>query len=220
MEPKPIPNNVKELYNTIQKTITGRYAMWPQDALAWYNINYEAPGLTLEIGTAFGGSAIVARKAKDAAGNHNTIYCIDPLYGYYGARKPDIFAGFPPNPSMVEKNFDMMGVKNIHLILASTPPLPQELGWLRFGAVLIDGNHKGRGPLDDWLIVKDVVNPGGFVMFHDVHYDDVQKAVDVADKEKGWKLITRYMVKGNGVASQKHVDGNAHYGSHAILQKK
>jgi hypothetical protein len=219
MEALPIPKNVKDLYNTIQKTIAGRYAMWPQDALAWYNINYEAAGLTLEIGTAFGGSAIVARKAKEAAGNVNAIYCIDPLDGYYGPNRPDLLAGFAPTPAVVAKNFDIMGVKNIHLILRETPPLPEELGWLRFGAVLIDGNHKGRGPMDDWNIVKNVVNPGGYLMFHDVHYEDVQKALDEANNTVGWKLITRYLKKGTGMPSQMKVEGNEVYGSHAIFRK-
>jgi hypothetical protein len=219
MEASPIPTNIKNLYNKIQKTITGRYAMWPQDALAWYQINYKSSGPTLEIGTAFGGSAIVARKAKDDAGKFDTIYCIDPLDGYYGPRRPDVMAGVTPTPSMVEKNFEMMEVKNIQLILHQTPPLPKELGWIRFGAVLIDGNHKGSGPTDDWNIVKDIVNPGGFVFFHDVHYEDVQRAVKIADSSHGWKLIARYMKKGTGMPSQMQVEGNEAFGSHAILQK-
>ena len=86
-------------------------------------------------------------------------------------------------------------------------------------SVLIDGNHKGSGPTDDWNIVKDRVLPGGRVMFHDIHYEDVKRAVLLADEEPGWGPVTRYLVRGHGMPSQMQVAGNETFGSYAIIQK-
>ena len=215
-----LTRRVAELYDEIQGGIYKRYAMWVQDAVAWYEINFEMMGDTLEIGTAWGGSAIMARKAKEDAFRKNTIYTIDPLGGFYGKGKEDKLAGGDfPTVNNVECNFNRFNVSGIQLVLASTPPLPEELDGLMFGAVLIDGNHHDTGPLDDWNIVKDRVIIGGVVMFHDIHYPPVVDAVKEAENTPGWTMVRKYKVRGHGMGSQMRVKGNELYGSHAILRK-
>jgi hypothetical protein len=214
-----LTSRIIKLFDMIQKNISGRFAMWPQDAAAWYDLNYQSSGNTLEIGTAWGGSAVLARYAKDDAGKQDTIYTIDPLGGFYGRGKPDIMAGSFPTVEVVERNFTYFNASNIQLVLAMTPPIPKELNGLMFSCVLIDGNHNDNGPLDDWNCVKNRVNPGGFVMCHDIHKDAVAKMITKAEKEPGWKLVTRYMVKGRGMPSQSQVKGNENFGSHAIFQR-
>ena len=190
--------------------------MWVQDAVAWYTIN-RVPGNTLEIGTAFGGSAIIASKAKQDSGVDGLIYCVDPQDGTYGK---DMVTPERATIEITTGNFDKFGVENVVIFQHRTPPLPSGLFGMMFTSVLIDGNHKGSGPTDDWNIVKDSVLPGGIVMFHDVHYDDVQRAVYLADKEPGWWPVTHYLVRGHGMPSQMQVAGNEKYGSYATIQKQ
>ena len=113
------------LYNDIYRGLEGgRFAMWYKDAEAVYNIA-SIPGNYLEIGTAHGGSAIMASKAK----KEGNIYCVDPLESSY---------------SYVLKNFEKFGVEGVTLIRKMNPPLPEELDGLEFSAVLIDANHTGK----------------------------------------------------------------------------
>ncbi len=109
---------ITELYNSIQKGIKGRYAMWVQDAVAWYTLN-KVEGDTLEIGTAFGGSAIIASKAKQDAGVNGLIYCVDPQDGTYGN---DMQTQERATIEITTGNFDKFGVENIVIFQHRTPP--------------------------------------------------------------------------------------------------
>ncbi len=121
--PKITTDETWLLYNDIYRGIEGRFAMWYKDAEAVYNIA-SIPGNYLEIGTAHGGSAIMASKAK----KEGKIYCVDPLESSY---------------SHVLKNFEKFGVDGVTLIRKMTPPLPEELDGLEFSAVLIDATIPG-----------------------------------------------------------------------------
>ena len=118
-----LTRRVIDLYDDIQTRIVGRFAMWPQDAQAWYDINFESMGATLEIGTAWGGSAILARKAKEDAFRDNSIYTIDPLGGFYGKGKPDKMSGSFPTVEIVERNFERMDIRLVKYARAMFDPI-------------------------------------------------------------------------------------------------
>lgn len=214
---------VCELYDEIQKTITGRFPMWPQDAAALYEYSKGAEKY-LEIGTAFGGSAILAAYAQiDNGSNLPAVYCIDPLDGFYGKGRPDILAlGLVPSPDMVRDNFTKMRLIDglaPALILKKTPPVPAELAGEKFDFILIDGNHTGTGPIDDWKCIQEYVAPNGFVMFHDLHKEAVNYAWGMANKDKRYKVIREYRNNGHGAITQLKIEGNEAFGSHGIVQR-
>lgn len=216
-----LTDRIISLYDTIQKTITGRYAMWPMDAAAWYYINSISIGDTLEIGSAFGGSAAMAAMAKMDAGIklNYIIYCVDPLDGYYGNRI-DLTCGVALTYDIFTMNLEKLGVLDkIRIFKYKTPPLPPEISKSVFSCILIDGNHNNNGPLYDWECVKDRVSPGGFVMFHDVHKKGVIAAWDKAQKEPEWKIYDYLRNPGPGTLWVKKVEGSEEYGSYGILQR-
>lgn len=183
------------LYNDVYNGLYNgqRFAMWYKDAEAVYNVA-SIPGNYLEIGTAYGGSAIMAYKAK----KDGAIYCVDPLENSFG---------------FVKKNFEKFGVK-ANVIRKMTPPIPEELDDVLFSAVLIDGDHTVPFPTNDWLGVKDKVVPGGYVMFHDIHRKACHMAYEEACKTPGWKSVALYCNIGHGFSTDKTM------GTHGIVQKE
>jgi len=182
------------LYNDIYNGLEGgRFAMWYKDAEAVYKIA-SIPGNYLEIGTAHGGSAIMATKAK----REGSIYCVDPLESSF---------------SMVKKSFAKFDAPLPNFIRKMTPPIPAELDGLEFSAVLIDADHTGLFPTNDWLGVKDKVIPGGYVMFHDIHRKACYAALKMASETPGWKIVAEYSHIGHGFSTDRTM------GTYGVVQK-
>ena len=182
-----------ELYNDIYTNLQGgRFAMWYKDADAVYQIA-SIPGNYLEIGTAHGGSAVMAGKAKKSGG----IYCVDPLNERHH----------------VIGNFHKFGIEGVTLIRKMTPPLPEELDGIEFSAVLIDADHTGLFPRNDWLSVKDKVTPGGYVMFHDIHRKACYSALQLAAETPGWTKVAEYSHIGHGFSTDRSM------GTFGIVQR-
>lgn len=146
----------------------------------------------LEIGTLFGGSAIVVALAKRLMGLDGNVYCLDPLDGYYRERFGHITdvvcKEHEISPDLVMKNAKIFEVEDrIRIIQKKSLPFPDELRNHRFVSAYIDGDHWDNMPTHDWNNVKKITSK--YVIFD--NYDDshpsVKKACDRALKD-GWKL--------------------------------
>jgi predicted O-methyltransferase YrrM len=129
----------------------------------------------LEIGTRYGGSAILASHFTDA-----DIYCIDPM---------DVHRKHHDGPDSIEyfrRNAENFGIsERIHLIVAKSDPFPLDEK-IRFGTTFIDGDHQYRWVKADWLNVKDITNH--FIVFDNVEMDDVRQVVTEAAHDPLWML--------------------------------
>ena len=149
----------------------------------------------LEIGTLFGGSAIVAALVKQGAGLEGKVYCVDPLDGYYRDMcnykdNIDPESGIPVSPEIVMQNAKRFGVEDrLAIIPKKSHPFPEELKHKRFITALIDGDHWAEMPWLDWMSVKDKVNK--YVMFD--NYDDkhpaVMEAAEKAAQDEEWEKV-------------------------------
>jgi len=120
----------------------------------------------LELGTLFGGSAILAAMTKKNWYFGGGVYCIDNLE-MLGRTKKQIM-----------DNAHTMGVE-IDVKVSNTHPFPYPER--EFGCVLIDAAHDFYNVWMDWNNVKKVATK--YVIFHD--YDrshlDIMKAVKMAE---------------------------------------
>ncbi len=183
-----------DLIQGIQKRIRGRIAHEQHNCnyLAWA-VAQAGDGHHLEIGTLFGGSAILAALVKRECGLGGDVYCIDPLSGYYKGTEfeypVDPVTGIAINEEVVWANARAFGVENrIHVIAKPSRPWPeQELRELCFASAFIDGDHWGDMPAHDWNMVAPRTD--GYVVFD--NYDEAHPAVMEACRRArttpGWR---------------------------------
>lgn len=182
-----------EIVNSVYLDIEGRMALSDSNVniLAWA-VSRAGDGDHLEIGTLFGGSAIVAALVKKEQGFSGKVVCLDPLDGYYldtiFAKRTDPVCGLPISRKQVEQNAKTFGVE-LEIIAKRSQPWPHELRDRKFASAYIDGDHWGDGPLLDWLNVKEQVEK--IVVFDnfDDQHPDVQRAVRLAQADPEWKTI-------------------------------
>jgi hypothetical protein len=161
----------------------GRIALFGQDA----EVLSQVAGLGktyVEIGTLFGGSAIVAGISGCE------VYCIDPLDGYYASKwgikkRPDHRTGLVPTADIVRSNWANAGLdpKKLHIFQQLHPPWPEEIKDMHFDSGLIDGDHRYDGVLADYLGMGPRVT---YLMFHDINKIDVQKVYAHALRDGKW----------------------------------
>lgn len=142
----------------INNEIQGRYAGAPYDwGVLAQSIVWAGHGDHLEIGTLFGGSAILAalvKKAYDISGN---IICIDPLEGYYG-EPIDPVSELPITIEVVLENITKFALDDrIKLVQAKSQPWPLSIED-EFVSAFIDGQHDYKSCLSDWLNCKNCVS--------------------------------------------------------------
>lgn len=146
----------------------------------------------LEIGTLFGGSAVLA--GQHCSGD---VYCIDPLDGYYRSGEPDPICGLIPDPGIVIGNWVAAGLdlERLHLRLVRTPPLPDDIPAL-VDAAYIDGDHTVEGCMADWLLLQDRVSK--YIIFDDIDKPSVRHVFQVAAeaKDSGWELAESSVILG------------------------
>lgn len=163
--------------------IVGRSAITQCDA----NIIFEVASLGktyVEIGTLFGGSAIVAGLAGCE------VFCIDPLDGYYSAKhneeqRLDPVAQIAPSEEIVRSNWTTMGLcpSKLHIYKQLHPPWPKGLGRI-FDIGFIDGDHSYAGVMADYLGMGPRVK---YLMFHDVQKPAVKMVYEFALKSPVWE---------------------------------
>lgn len=138
-------------------------------------------GNHVDIGTYFGGSAILAALAKPAG----RVYSIDSQNTYHWR------IGIV-TPEKVQENITYFGVGDkISLIKSNSNPWP--LNGVEIQSVFIDGDesdhlHAG-GVLNDWLNAK--CRATEYIIFHDCRalYPGVMRTFRKAKKDPNWKLI-------------------------------
>lgn len=123
------------------------------------------PTMVLEIGTAEGGSAMIICAAMDTSGCGKLV-CVDPaprISPEHWARIAHRAALVSGVSSEIEAIRCASGIENV-----------------RFDFVLVDGDHSYQGVLTDIAIVTQFLREGSYVLFHDAHFVDVKKAIDVS----------------------------------------
>jgi tRNA A58 N-methylase Trm61 len=131
----------------------------------------------LEIGTAYGASAIVAALAMEFIGRDGKIVCIDPMEGELAHSSLEVFW----------QNTKALKVDDkIEFFQQKSQPYP--LGDRRFGTALIDGDHSTECVTEDWKNVSNVTL--SHIMLHDYgQIFSVRKAVrDVVLPDENWAI--------------------------------
>lgn len=183
----------KKMKAAVMETIVkngGKFTMRPADAGAIAQCVYSCTGDYLEIGTLFGGSAIIA--ALFANGH---VYCIDP----FGYREGQSRAPAIPTKELVLQNAHEWGAdEKMTIFVQKHPPLPPELEGHRFDVALIDGLHTEEGMRADWMNLKDRVDR--YILFHDVQVGSPHGALRVYEntvlQDPEWRQVYRQKLIG------------------------
>lgn len=136
----------------------------------------------LELGTLFGGTAILVAMAKRHFGFGGDVYCVDNF-----SYKPD---GFEPSPELVMENAARFDLEHaLKIFVGDTHPLPPDITDRRFGSAYIDAAHDFYHTSMDWRSVKDLVDYT--VIFHDydMNHAGVVSTVRNVMQNPGWWLI-------------------------------
>lgn len=135
----------------------------------------------LEIGTAYGGSLLVAVKTMDKYNKSAMVVCIEP------------FAEERRNTQhkLIEKEFyrnvEHFKVQDrFELYPTFSHPFPVEKG-RRFSTAFVDGNHSYAYVKNDWLNTKNIVDH--YIMFHDYKKESVRNVVIEAAQDPDWYLV-------------------------------
>lgn len=131
----------------------------------------------VEIGTKWGGSAVVAGLADCE------VHCIDHW------EYPDRARSHWPTPDTVRENWAAAGLdsEKLHLHVQRHPPWPEAIKDRKFDIGLIDGSHYEEAVRLDWEAMRLRVT--NFVIFHDVdaHYE-VRKVFLEATRDPAWEV--------------------------------
>lgn len=142
------------------------------------------PKVAVEIGTAKGNAAIAIGQAlKDNGGG--ILYTIDP-----------------EDQHLVHIAIRKSGLKKWikYLVDYSYNVIPK-LGLAKFDFVFIDGDHQYEHVLRDFNLVRDLVAPGGIIVFHDVNlkrFDGPRRVVEQIRKESDFDVLELPTLSGEG----------------------
>lgn len=170
----PLGNNFvfgKRLYHVLLNgLIEGKPICCDEDMGLLAQIICSSVGDHLEIGTAFGGTAIAAVKSMEYCRRPGNVVCIDP----YDNHTQGVSAYSDKLEKYFWDNVDKFGVRDrIELVKEVSHPFP--INGRRFGSAFIDGDHDKECVKNDWLNIKDIVDK--YVMFHDFRKVEVREAV-------------------------------------------
>jgi predicted O-methyltransferase YrrM len=165
------------------KKITGRFSVSSEGFIDFLSRYIEGTKDYIEIGTLFGGSAIIA--GLNCSGK---VCCIDPLDGYYGTGKPDD-CGILPTAAIVEENWAKFGLapERLEIFQHKHPPFPPSLKDKRFDVAYIDGGHKYEETMADWLALKDKVDK--YIIFDNTEKEPVSRVFAEAQKSEDWEFV-------------------------------
>lgn len=177
----------RDLVKYVNNRLIGRVALNGDDQAELLCNVTSVPGLHLEIGCLWGGTAILAALAKREADAPGHVLSIDfMLGGFWDTEDPEIHKRPAPQDWMM--NAIRFGVEGMISVLRC-PSHPWPLSkYVRPMTTLIDGDHSYEGCKRDYLNVKDITQK--FLIFHDYHqyYPGVRKVVDqMARKDIQWR---------------------------------
>jgi hypothetical protein len=161
----------------------GRIALYKADGEVLYEV--ASLGKTyVEIGTLFGGSAVIAGLAGCE------VFCIDPLDGYYSAKhavkeRVDKWTGLVPSEEIVRENWESAGLdpKKLHIYAHLHPPWPEEIN-RAFDVGLIDGTHQVMHVIRDYEGMAPRVK---YLMLHDIDKAAVRVVYNMALESGDWE---------------------------------
>lgn len=137
-------------------------------------------GVHIDIGTYFGGSAILAALVKPSG----RVISIDAMVGEH-------WENGLLTREMVQGNIEHFGVSDkIELIKAFSHPFPVDV---IPSTVFIDSDENDSNPrggvLNDWNNTKDITTD--YIIFHDCRdiYPGVVRTVEKAKEDKNWELV-------------------------------
>ena len=120
------------------------------------------PKCYIEIGTFQGGSALIVCRALDALESDGRMYLVDPA------------------PKIAPETWERIRHR-ARLYQGHSPDILEvvaaEAGG-RFDLIFIDRDHSYKGVLRDAEGVLPYVEPGSYIIFHDIFFEDVRRAVD------------------------------------------
>lgn len=90
-------------------------------------------------------------------------------YAFLMANDSSTLLGIDPNPEFPVSEFmDSMGMNDrFTWIRGASPEATEPLKFKKFDWIYIDGRHDYEGVKQDWFVVKDMVAPGGIIVFDD-----------------------------------------------------
>ena len=134
---------------------------WPERVALYALVFGMRPERLLEIGTNMGGSAMVIAAAMTDAGIGRMI-CVDPA------------------PVVASEHRARIAPRGEMLVGGSPEARPEaaRMAGGNFDFALIDGDHSHDGVVRDIEGVLPVMTDTAFLLFHDVHYQPVQTAID------------------------------------------
>lgn len=188
------------IINYIHETIDGRMCDEQSNCLYLASTVQEAGGGNyVEIGSLFGGTAIMASLVMKDLGLTGKVYAIDPFDGYYTGTKNEKnrLVGAEVDPlthktitiERAQRNAKNLGA-DVEFIKAKSNPWPIA-DEVNFAVAYIDGDHWNNGPWQDWLNLKDKVDK--FIVFDncDKKHPAIQEACAKAWLDPDWALTFR-----------------------------
>lgn len=167
---------------TIEKWISGGMGCEKEDAALLAEVIFRAGHSDhLELGTLFGGTAILVAMAKRQFGFEGDVHCVDN-FSY-------LSEDYPVGKELVLENAAAFDVADrIKVFEGDTYPLPPDITEHHYGSAYIDAAHDFPHCQRDWLSVKDISD---LVVFHDYDFEHmgVVSAVRNAMQEPGWWLV-------------------------------
>jgi predicted O-methyltransferase YrrM len=137
----------------------------------------EKPGTVIEIGLAYGSSALAVAEALVAAGSDETRHVILDAYQkqFHGSGWAAIAgAGLTGLCSLIEER--------------SQIALPRLLGdGFVADAAFVDGSHTFHNVFVDLFYLRELVRPGGLVILDDCNFSSVATAVRYFEVNTGWE---------------------------------
>ena len=177
----------KELIDYVDKRLIGRVAFNGYDEAMLLVQKVEKPGMHVEIGCLWGGSAVLAAMAKSVNKASGHIVSIDHMLGKFW-NSEDPLTHKRPTPQDVYMNMIRFGVEGMISVLRCVSyPFPLA-GHIKPDTALIDGDHLQEGCTRDWESLKDITKE--CILFHDydIYHPGVKNVVDeLVRKDENWK---------------------------------
>jgi hypothetical protein len=171
----------------VNKHIHGRVALNGDDQAELLMRVARRPGLHIEIGCLWGGTAILAALAKKQAQLPGEVLSIDFMFGgFWNTEDPDNHK----QPALDDVYWNALKFNvadRISLWRINSYPWPLA-PHIHPVTALIDGAHDRMGVLHDWESLKDITDEA--IIFHDYHmyYPGVMDVVDnFVRKDPNWQ---------------------------------
>ncbi len=172
-----------DAYDEINARITGRIATPRLACALLYSVLQRCRGLHLEIGTLYGGTAVLAALAKP----EGLVVAMDPLteQGYYGGEDP--LTGLRPTVLLAEGNALRFELEQ-RILFIDKPSHPLRIN-AEIESAFIDGDHALPGVLYDWLNLRGRVERYIFFDNIDHRHPDIVCVYNMAVADPAWRLV-------------------------------